>query len=235
MTNIAVILAGGSGHRFGGDLPKQFLNVAGKTILEHSVDAFERNAGINEICIVVHPDYVSLLESIVLHNRWSKVTRLLKGGDERYLSSMAAIEACRPETDVCLVFHDAVRPLVSQRIINDVITALDDNKAVAVAVPATDTILERETGSSYIGRIPDRRTLMYVQTPQAFRYETIAEAYRIGLQDKDFQPTDDCGVVRKYLPQERIYIVEGDDENIKLTYPKDSWLVERILAQRDKG
>ncbi len=235
MTNIAVILAGGSGHRFGGDLPKQFLNVAGKTILEHSVDAFERNAGINEICIVVHPDYVSLLESIVLHNRWSKVTRLLKGGDERYLSSMAAIDAYRPGTDVRLVFHDAVRPLVSQRIINDVIAVLDCHNAVAVAVPATDTILERETGSSYIGRIPDRRTLMYVQTPQAFRYETIAEAYRIGLQDKDFQPTDDCGVVRKYLPQERIYIVEGDDENIKLTYPKDSWLVERILAQRDKG
>jgi len=235
MTNIAVILAGGSGRRFGGDMPKQFLNVAGKTILEHSVDAFEHNAGIDEICIVVHPDYMSLLENFVRCNRWSKVTRLLKGGDERYLSSMAAIEACRPGTDVRLVFHDAVRPLVSQRIINDVIAALDCHNAVAVAVPATDTILERETGSSYIGRIPDRRTLMYVQTPQAFRYETIAEAYRIGLLDKDFQSTDDCGVVKKYLPQERIYIVEGDDENIKLTYPKDSWLVERILAERNKG
>ncbi len=235
MTNIAVILAGGSGHRFGGDLPKQFLNVAGKTILEHSVDAFERNAGINEICIVVHPDYMSLLESIVRCNNWSKVTKLLKGGDERYLSSMAAINAYHPGTDVRLVFHDVVRPLVSQRIINDVIAALDGHNAVAVAVPATDTILERETGSSYIGRIPDRRTLMCVQTPQAFRYETIAEAYRIGLQDEDFLSTDDCGVVRNYLPQERIYIVEGDDENIKLTYPKDSWLVERILAQRDKG
>ena len=232
MTNVAVILAGGSGHRFGDDLPKQFLKVAGKSVLEHSVDAFERNAGIDEICIVVHPSYMDRLENIVLRNHWSKVKKLLKGGDERYLSSITAIEAYRSYTGVRLIFHDAVRPLVSQRIINDVLHALDTHNAIDVAVPATDTIIQREADATYIEQIPVRKYLMCGQTPQAFRYETIAKAYQIGLKDNNFQSTDDCGVVKKYLPEEKVYIVEGEDDNMKLTYHKDIFLLDKLFQIR---
>ena len=114
-----------------------------------------------------------------------------------------------------------MRPLVSQRIINDVIAVLDCHNAVAVAVPATDTILERETGSSYIGRIPDRRTLMYVQTPQAFRLSTIAEAFERALREGNIAATDDVGIVYRYMPETPVFIVPGEEQNRKITYKED--------------
>ena len=122
-SNIAIILAGGVGSRLGLSTPKQFFKVAGKMVIEHTVDTFEKNPHIEEIAIVSNPFYVSDIENIVLRNGWKKVKKILKGGKERYDSSLSAIRAYSGR-DVNLVFHDAVRPLVSQRIIDDVCEAL---------------------------------------------------------------------------------------------------------------
>ena len=108
--NIAVILAGGVGSRVGLDIPKQFLKVAGKTVIEHTVNAFQSNSGIHEIAIVVHPRYVGTVETLVLANKWDKVKKLLNGGAERHQSSLAAIRAYRDDSSNNLIFHDAVRP-----------------------------------------------------------------------------------------------------------------------------
>ncbi|MBQ4010537.1 MAG: 2-C-methyl-D-erythritol 4-phosphate cytidylyltransferase, partial [Bacteroidales bacterium] len=122
--NVAVVLAGGSGRRIGGDLPKQFLQVGGRRIIEYSIEAFEKNAGIDEIAVVVNKDFVSLMEEIAAANSWSKLKHILNGGNERSDSSMSAIRAY--EGIGCnLIFHDAVRPMVSQRIISDVVSALE--------------------------------------------------------------------------------------------------------------
>ena len=91
--NIAIILAGGSGTRLGNDTPKQFLKVAGKQVIEHTIDVFDKCALIDEICIVSKPDYVSEVESLVVKNRYKKVRKILNGGKERYDSSLAAINA----------------------------------------------------------------------------------------------------------------------------------------------
>ena len=232
MKNVAVILAGGVGNRFGEVLPKQFLKVAGKTIIEHSIDAFEQNNSVDEICVVVHPLYIDKMEEIILMNHWHKVTKLLRGGDERYMSSLAAINAYKSTSDVGLIFHDAVCPLVSQRIINDVIKALDSHKAIDVAVAATDTIIQVEQNADFIERIPVRKYLKRGQTPQAFWLETITKAYEIGLKDPAFQSTDDCGVVAKYMPEEKIYVVNGEEDNMKLTYPKDLFLLDKLFQVR---
>ena len=109
--NIAVILAGGVGERLGMSTPKQFFKVAGKMVVEHTVDVFERNPRIDEIAIVSNPMLISDFENVVLRNKWRKVKKILKGGKERYDSSLSAIRAYQDE-DVNLVFHDAVRPLV---------------------------------------------------------------------------------------------------------------------------
>lgn len=225
--NIAVILAGGVGSRLGLSTPKQFLKVAGKMVLEHTVDAFERNSHIDEIAIVSNPFYVSDIENLVLKNRWQKVKRILEGGKERYDSSLSAIRAYEG-SDANLIFHDAVRPLVSQRILNDVVKALQQYRAVDVAVPTTDTIIEVE--GDFIRAIPDRSRLMRSQTPQAFHIDVIAKAYEVALQDPAFKVTDDCGVVVKYLPDVSIYIVMGEERNMKLTYKEDICLLERFLA-----
>lgn len=227
--NIAVILAGGVGSRLGLSTPKQFFKVAGKTVVEHTIDVFERNAGIDEVAIVAHAAYATEFENMVLRNGWKKVKKILKGGKERQDSSLSAIYAYEGQ-DVNLVFHDAVRPLVSQAIVNRVIRALEHYRAIDVALPATDTIIEVE--GDFIADIPDRSRLRRGQTPQAFDIQIIRKAYDRALQDPAFKATDDCGVVRKYLPEEPIFVVPGEEANMKLTYKEDTFLLDKLFQLR---
>lgn len=229
--NIAVILAGGVGSRLGMSTPKQFFKVAGKMVVEHTVDVFERNSRIDEIAIVSNPMLVADFENIVLRNKWRKVKKILKGGKERYDSSLSAIRAYADE-DVNLIFHDAVRPLVSQRIVNDVIDALDRHNAVDVAIPSADTIIETD-GHDFISHIPDRSRLRRGQTPQAFDRAVIAKAYELALKDPDFKTTDDCGVVIKYLPDEPVYVVPGEESNMKLTYREDTYMMDKLFQLKN--
>lgn len=228
MRNIAIVLAGGVGSRLGLSTPKQFFKVAGKMVIEHTIDAFQRNPHIDEIAVVSNPAYVSDVENILLRNpHWTKLHRILKGGKERYDSSLSAIRAFEGSEDVNLIFHDAVRPLVSQRIIDDVCQALEQYEAIDVTLPAVDTIIEQTDG--IISHIPDRSRLQRGQTPQAFRLSVISEAYRRALQDPDFRVTDDCGVVVKYMPEVPVHLVPGEESNMKLTYPEDTYLLDKLF------
>ena len=236
MTNTAIILAGGIGSRVGGNMPKQLLPLEdGRSILEHSVEAFEQAECINEIGIVMHPDYIACAEEMLLRNGWQKVAFIIAGGKERWESSVNAIQEIEqrigvpilqpsynhPITNILL--HDAARPFVSQRIINDVCKALETHRAVTVTIPATDTMysVSENITDKVVQDIPPRATLMCAQTPQAFRMEVIAEAYNRALQDPHLQATDDCGIVHRYLPEVPIRIVQGDPANRKITYKED--------------
>lgn len=231
--NVAVLLAGGSGRRMGGPEPKQFIEIAGRTILEHSIRAFHQHPDIDEIVIISHADFIDRVNAIALP--YKKVRHIVAGGKERYDSTLAAINIYKdvPESSrqsIRILIHDAVRPLVSERIISDCLSALGKYRAVDVAIPCTDTIVEIDT-AGHICRIPQRQFLRNVQTPQCFHLETIAQAYAIGLQDPNFITTDDCGVVHKYLPTEPIFVVEGETTNIKITYPEDLILAGNILSE----
>lgn len=230
--NIAVILAGGTGSRLGGSIPKQFMKVAGKTVIEHAIDVFEHHYGIDEIAVVVHPDYINPMEEIVLKNHWRKVKKILRGGSERYHSSLSAIQAYDAEPNAKLIFHDSVRPLVSHQIIDDVIAALEKYNAVDVAVAATDTIIQVDDKGEHITQIPNRNLLRRGQTPQAFRLSTIKQAYELALKDPEFRSTDDCGTVVKYLPDELVFVVQGDESNMKLTYKEDVFLLDKLFQLR---
>lgn len=263
MYNIAVILAGGIGTRVGGSLPKQLLPLSdGKSVLEHTVDAFEKASCINEICIVMHPDYIAHAEQMLLANAWQKVHHIIPGGKERWESSVNAIRlymnqpsvssslqggefsgglkssSSREDLGRTLLLHDAARPFVSQQIIAEVCQALETREAVVVAVPSTDTVYEMVDGK--VARIPNRATIMRAQTPQAFRLPLIAEAYclALGIEDKDYvsafrqltpercaalhlPATDDCGVVFQHLPNTSIHIVQGEEQNRKITFKED--------------
>ncbi|MBR1733725.1 MAG: 2-C-methyl-D-erythritol 4-phosphate cytidylyltransferase, partial [Alloprevotella sp.] len=187
MKHVAVILAGGSGNRFGAERPKQLLPLGGKSVLAWSLDAFERNAGIDEICIVAHPDTMETDRTIVSKGGWKKISRILPGGKERSDSSLAAIRAYSG-TDACLLLHDAARPLISQRIIDDVLSALQTAQAVTTALPSADTIA-RVDGCGNVDNRPDRAPLRRIQTPQAFRLGTLEEAYSRASADPDFRAT----------------------------------------------
>lgn len=229
MKNIGIILAGGSGHRMGSHLPKQFLTLAGQTILEHSLSAFQRNSYIDEIFIVTHVDYIQTTAKILQQHPFPKVTHILPGGTERYHSTLSALRIC-PETDCNIIIHDAVRPLVSQQMISACIKALDDFMACTTAIPSTDTILVSDTTHQYIQDIPARNFLFNVQTPQAFKKNILQEAYKIALEDPTFHPTDDCGAIQKYLPKLKIKIVPGNSSNLKITYPEDLITAEKLLS-----
>jgi ribitol-5-phosphate 2-dehydrogenase (NADP+) / D-ribitol-5-phosphate cytidylyltransferase len=228
--NVAVILAGGTGIRLEKSLPKQFFKIAGKMVIEHAVDAFEKNQMIDEIAIVINNHYQFMVEDMIIKNQWKKVKRVLIGGKERYHSSLAAIKAYDELKDANLIFHDAARPLISQRIINDVVKAMDNYTAVDVAINSADTIIEVENNE--ITAIPERIKMQRGQTPQGFKQKIIAQAYKIALKDEYFKATDDCGVVKKYLPEEKIYVVNGEEVNMKLTYPEDTYLLDKLFQLR---
>jgi len=228
LRNIAVILAGGSGHRLGGEVPKQLLRLGGMTLLERSICAFERSPLIDGIAIVCRHDLLNAVAEIVKKGNHTKVERLLTGGSERSDSSLAAIKAY--PTECHLIFHDAVRPLVSLAVIGRCVAALGQYRAVGTAIAATDTILEVSSGG-LLRSIPPREQMRQAQTPQAFLRSVISAAYRNALADPAFHATDDCGVVARYLPDEPIAIVEGDVRNIKITYPTDLAVAETLLRQ----
>lgn len=228
--NIAVILAGGLGARLGMSLPKQFFKVAGKMVIEHAVDAFEKNELIDEITIVIDNHYIFMIEDMIVENGWQKVKRILIGGKERYHSSLAAVLAYQDFKQANLIFHDAARPLVSQRIINDVVNSMKDFNAVDVAINSADTIIEVD--ENIITSIPNREKMRRGQTPQGFKQEIIAKAYELALKDENFKATDDCGIVSKYLPEEKIFVVKGEEVNMKLTYPEDTYLLDKLFQLR---
>lgn len=229
MKHIAIVLAGGSGRRMGNALPKQFLKVNERMIIEHTIDAFERSVRIDEIAVVTHPDYVEEMKAIIAANAWKKVGRVLVGGKERTDSTLSALRAYT-EGDDRLLIHDGVRPLVSQEIIENVCDALMTCDAVNVVIPAVDTIIEVKDGAMVAA--PKRENLRQVQTPQGFKRAVLAQAFDRALEDPAFVATDDCGVVFKYAPDTTIKIVDGDTTNIKITYKEDLEFAKKILDNR---
>lgn len=229
MRNFGVILAGGTGSRLGAKVPKQFLTLNGKEILLYSVETFLKHKDIDEVAIVTHSSYAERVKSLT--KSLSRPVQILTGGRERYESSLNAIKHFSKKKGN-IILHDAARPLVSEEVISRVIEALKDWEAVTVGVPATDTILAVSEGAAgvEVREIPQRRGLYNCQTPQGFRLGVLEEAYGLAAQDPDFEATDDCGVVKKYLPHKSVRVVLGEPANMKLTYEKDIVMLESFLT-----
>jgi ribitol-5-phosphate 2-dehydrogenase (NADP+) / D-ribitol-5-phosphate cytidylyltransferase len=230
LRTVAVVLAGGMGNRVGLRLPKQLIKVAGKPVLQHTLEVFEATPEIDEIIVLMTRGWTEDAEKVVRNAGLTKVTKVIEGGETRDETSMIAIRAVGeddPGAEVKVLFHDAVRPLVDQRIIADCVRALDTYSAVDVAIPSADTIIVVDDGT--ITDIPTRARLHRGQTPQAFRLSTIRRAYELAAKDPDFTGTDNCGVVLKYLPDVAITVVEGSEQNMKVTYPIDVFLADQLF------
>lgn len=232
---VAILLAGGSGQRFGADRPKQFVRIGERTVLEHSLAAFEQSPHIDAILIVSHPQHLDEVRELLPSSQHPKLLTVVAGGAERQDSTLNALRALAQITDspleqIRILIHDAVRPAVSQSIIERVCTALHTHQAANLVVPVTDTLLEvNDNGTT--AAMPSRARFRRVQTPQGFHVATLQHAYDVALTDPNFQATDDCGVVFRYLPKVEIALVEGEQRNIKLTYPEDLHVLHHLLVK----
>ncbi|MDN3355478.1 IspD/TarI family cytidylyltransferase [Actinomadura sp. DC4] len=230
MSTTAVVLAGGTGRRLGLEGPKQLASVGGRPILSRAIGAFDAAPEIDDILVVMAPGHRAAAE--LAARPYAKVTGVIEGGASRTDSTLCALSALAGLPGrTRVLFHDAARPFVDGRIIAECAAALETAEAVAVAVPSSDTVVVVEDGR--VVEMPRRDSLRRFQTPQGFRLSTIRTAYERALADPEFAgtpPTDDCGVVHRYLPEVPIVVVPGSERNIKITHPVDLIVAEQITA-----
>jgi 2-C-methyl-D-erythritol 4-phosphate cytidylyltransferase len=247
MRMVAVVLGGGVGQRLGAGMPKQLLTLGGQTLVERCVAAFDQAPGVDEVLVVMARGYTEQVKAMLADGGYRKVTDVIEGGATRPDSTRVALAAIAGPAaggglggaadgghgggggigDCGVLLHDAARPLVDQQIIADCVASLEIHEAAGVAVPSSDTIVIAENG--VMRSVPRRETLFRCQTPQCFRLSVIARAHELAAADPDFAPTDDCGVVLRYLPGVDVHIVPGSERNIKITFPQDLAVAEALL------
>lgn len=219
--NIALILASGTGSRSGLDIPKQFYEIAGKTLLEYSISVFKNHPLIDEIVVVSHPDYIEQTKSLVGEHL------VVVGGESRQESSYNGVFVLSCLDDDNVLIHDAVRAFITPEIISNCIEGLNKHQAVCVATDTADTVLEVDNNGKIIA-VPERKKLRLAQTPQCFKFGLIKKAHKLA-KEQNITVTDDCGLILANNLAE-IYVVEGSSRNKKITYPEDlkfaQWLVE---------
>lgn len=230
LRTVAVVLAGGVGARIGFNLPKQLIKIAGKSVVEHTIEALNDSPDVDEILVMMTPGHLDPILTIRSGGKYPKLTRILEGGADRNQTTQLAIEALGDE-EVKVLFHDAVRPFVDNRIIHDCVVALDQHSAVDTAIPSADTIIE-VSDDGFLVDVPPRSKLRRGQTPQGFRLSAIRTAYDKARLDPNFTATDDCTVVLRYTPDVRIAVVAGSDENMKVTEPIDIAMADRLFQLR---
>ncbi|MDR0569928.1 MAG: 2-C-methyl-D-erythritol 4-phosphate cytidylyltransferase [Clostridiales Family XIII bacterium] len=229
----ALIAAAGTGLRMGGDVPKQFMKIGEKTVLEMSVEAFEANAFVDDVFIVADKVRIAECERVFTRRGYfvghgGKIRAIVPGGASRQESVMAGLEALGREVGIVLV-HDAARPLVSDVCIDRVVLAAAERGAAVAAVPVTDTIKAVAEGR-FVSTVR-REGLYAAQTPQGFGLSIISEAYEAARRD-GFVGTDDAALVERLGVE--VFCVEGDHDNFKITVPGDLAKAEAILNQRER-
>jgi ribitol-5-phosphate 2-dehydrogenase (NADP+) / D-ribitol-5-phosphate cytidylyltransferase len=228
MRTVAVVLAGGSGERFGTSVPKQLLPLAGRPLIEYSVTAFDAAPAVDSVLVVMAAGHTGQVREALAGGGYRKLAGVIPGGPSRVESTRCAIEALGGE-ECDVLFHDAARPLVDQRIIADCVAALASHRAVGVAVPSADTIAVVSDGT--MTAVPRRDSLVRMQTPQGFRLSVIRRAHELAAADPrfgDLPATDDCGIVLRYLPDVPVHIVPGSERNLKITFPRDLVVAEAL-------
>jgi len=194
------------------------------------VAAFDGAPAVDAVLVVMAASHAAQAREALAAGGYRKLAGVIAGGPTRVESTRRAIEELgNSECDV--LFHDAARPLVDQRIIADCAAALATHRAVAVAVPSSDTIAVVADGA--MTDMPRRDSLMRLQTPQGFRLSVIRRAHELAATDPrfgDLPATDDCGIVLRYLPEISVHIVPGSERNLKITFPGDLAIAETLLS-----
>ncbi|MDR2748418.1 MAG: 2-C-methyl-D-erythritol 4-phosphate cytidylyltransferase [Bifidobacteriaceae bacterium] len=230
MRNIFIVLAGGVGERMGSAIPKQLLKIAGKPIIEHTLENIIQNDLLDEILVVLHKSSIESVKEILKNVKTDIPIRIVDGGETRTDSTLNALSSIE-DNDAFVLLHDAVRPFIDNNIINRCLQALQKYNAVDTAIVSADTIIGVDNDDC-INSMPIRHYMRRGQTPQCFRLSVLRKAYQKAEQDSDFEATDNCGVVFKYLPDEKIKVIDGTNENMKITENIDLQFADKIFQMK---
>ena len=226
---IAAILAGGTGTRMGSALPKQVIEIAGVPIIIRSIQKLIGNPNVDRCVVAVGADYVDYTKELIgAHIATDKPVDVIPGGSFRG-DTLAKVLAFMEENgilDSVVLTHDAVRPFIDDRIIDDNILAARGYGACNTCVPAVDTVLLSK-GGRYIDFVPPRSSVFHAQTPQSFDAKRLYELIKATPPEDFRQMTDGCSVFIYH--GEKVFIVKGSENNIKITFPEDIVRAEAIL------
>ncbi|MBP6303821.1 MAG: 2-C-methyl-D-erythritol 4-phosphate cytidylyltransferase [Bacteroidia bacterium] len=221
MNRYAIIVAGGKGQRMGTEVPKQFLTVAGKPVLMHTLERFYQADTTIQLILVLPEMHSVTWENLCEEFNFHVPHSVVNGGEQRYHSVLNGLSAIE-ETDALVAIHDGVRPLVTDTIINGAYAQAEQLGSAIVAVKPKDSLrVLHENGSKAV----ERNNYVLVQTPQVFRLQAIREAYAANYSPSF---TDDASVFE--VSGERVYLFDGDYRNIKITTPEDLLLAEVLLS-----
>jgi len=223
-----IIPAAGQGKRMGAGINKQFLSLMGQPILAHTVRLFENSSYVSEIVIVGAKSDVEVIGEIIHRNKFEKVVAICKGGAQRQDSVHAGVRALSP-TIQRVVVHDGARPLLTLEALDRFLKETEEFSAAIMGIELKDTIKQVDFSGKVIETLP-RERLRAVQTPQIFDRGILEEAHRHALS-LGYYGTDDASLLE--WMGHPVQMVEGSQENIKVTTPEDLWLAERILAMRE--
>ena len=224
----AIVLAAGKGRRMNSDIPKQYMNIAGKEVLYYSLSAFQESP-VDDIIVVVSQDDIDFCKNnIVEKYNISKVVSVVAGGTERYWSVKEGLDHASG-TDYVLI-HDGARPCINQDIIIRSMEEVIDSGACTVGVPVQYTIKVVDDNNVGIDT-PKRDCLWQVQTPQSFLYNDIVTAYEKMQQDNYLNITDDTMIMERYL-NKKSRLIMGDYRNIKITTSEDVLIADVFLRKQ---
>jgi len=222
--NYAIVLASGTGSRTGLDLPKQFLKINGKTILEYTLNTFNKNKLTDKIILVVGEEYIENSKTIA--KNFTKISEVTTGGKTRQESSYNGVFAVK-EDNAKILIHDACRPFINDELINRCYYALDKYNAIDTGIETSDTIIEVDS-RNIVTKTLKRQTLRRCQTPQGFISGLIKKAHSLARK-KNIKVTDDVSLIVS-LNLDKVFVVDGEIENIKITYPDDiKYAKERLF------
>lgn len=220
-----VIAAAGSATRMGGKINKQYMLLKSKPVLTYSLDAFEQFEMVDQVVVVANPDEVEYCErEIIKKYGYQKVTGVIAGGKQRQDSVRAGLGFLPEDTDLVAV-HDGARPLVSFKMLKDLITEAREWGAAVPGVNVKDT-LKSVDRDGFVRQTLDRSIIVAIQTPQVFKYKELAAAYR-QAEEEGFTATDDAAIFETYIG--RVKVVAGEDSNIKITTPADLKIAGALL------
>lgn len=231
MDSVSVIIAAaGSGTRMGMDpaKSKQFTEIRGVPVIARTLRIFEEIPRISKILIVTRKRDIGAMRELVKKYKFLKADDIIEGGETRQQSVKLGLERLGGGRRDIVLIHDGARPFIRRERVMELIHEIESehSEAAAVGVPVKDTIKQLDE-SGFIGSTPERSSLVSIQTPQAFRYDLIMKAHK-RAESKGMEFTDDCAVAEN-LSAERVRVITGDYDNIKITTPEDLMVAETIL------